>query len=183
MKFFILIFVCFFFSVGLTIAQNQYSRDFELLNYLACTVEENALVNSKLISWKNSGYNSFSKISPINFNFGRNQGEQKRLDFRSLLDQDQILKINEVLESELPLEIDSEMLLCSAKLNYAKGFVPKKTIHSYSYPIVMSGKDQELYGLILGSETFELNYELNLKLYIKREDSWDLVYEELLAFS
>jgi hypothetical protein len=183
MKFTILVFVCFFFSVDLTKAQNQYSRDIELLNYLVCTVEENALVDSRLISWKSLGYNSFSKINPINFNFGRNQGNEKRLDFRSLLHQDQILKINEMLESELPLEIDSEILFCNAKLNYAKGIVPKKTIYSYSYPMVINGKDQELYGLILGGETFELNYELKLKLYVKRKDSWELIYEELLGFS
>jgi hypothetical protein len=183
MKLTILVFLCFFFFEGITKAQNQYSRDIELLNYLACAIEENALVNSRLISWKNSGYKSFSKINPINFSFGRHQAGEERLDFRSLLDQDQILKINEVLESGLPLEIDSEMLLCSTKLNYAKGIVPKKTIYSYSYPIVIKGKDQELYGLVLVSETFELNSETKLKLYVKREDSWDLVYEELLAFS
>ena len=62
MKFTILVFVCFFFSVDLTKAQNQYSRDIELLNYLVCTVEENALVNSRLISWKNWGYDSYSDL-------------------------------------------------------------------------------------------------------------------------
>ena len=105
------------------------------------------------------------------------------MDFRSLLHQDQILKISEMLESELPLEIDSEILFCTAKLNYAKGIVPKKKIYSYSYPMVINGKDQELYGLLLGGETFELNYELKLELYVKRKDSWELIYEELLGFS
>ena len=79
MKFTILVFVCVFFSVDLTKAQNQYSRDIEMLNYLVCTVEENALVDSRLISWKRLGYNSFSKINPINFNLGRNQGDESLL--------------------------------------------------------------------------------------------------------
>ncbi len=108
---------------------------------------------------------------------------KKSFDLDSLLDENDRRKIEQKLKSNKHLLIDIKCLNCKDKLNKTKGFVPKKTIFSYSYPIISEGIDKEIYGIILESEVFEINYTLRLKVFKKQNESWDLVYQEDLAFS
>jgi len=99
------------------------------------------------------------------------------------LDEKDRRRIEHKLKSSSSLTINIDYFTCKDKLNKTKGFVPKKTIYSYSYPILLKGTNQELYGIILEQETFELNTEISLKVYVKRSGSWELVYEILKGFS
>lgn len=156
------------------------SQEYDLINYLACEVNDSALVDEKLLSWKDWGYNSLTELVIKHNNLGGRMGD---FDLDSLLDEDTRRRIEQILKSSSSLTINIDDLNCKDKLSKTKGFVPKKTIYSYSYLILMKGKDQDLYGIILEQETFEINNELKFKVFVKRSDSWELVYETLRAFS
>jgi hypothetical protein len=171
------------FLFGLLNVQQTYSvesHEYDLINYLACEVNDSALVDEKLISWKDWGYNSLTELITKHKNLGGSIGN---FDLDSLLDEDARRRIEQILKSSSSLTINVDYLNWNDKLNKAKGFLPKTKIYSYSYPILMKGSDQELYGIILEQETFEINNELKLKVFVKRSDSWELVYETLRAFS
>lgn len=141
---------------------------------------EYALVDERFLSWEESGFNSYSDL-PTKI---KNLSNSKRsFDLDNLLDQNDKRKIEQILKSSSSHLIGLDCLNCKDKLNNTKGFVPKKTIFSYSYPIISEGIDKEIYGIILESEVFEINYTLRLKIFKKQKDTWNLVYQEDLAFS
>lgn len=156
------------------------SNDYDLISYMACEKNDDALVNEHLLSWKNWGYNSYSDLPTKIKNSREGLGN---FDLDSLLDEKDRKRIEQILTSSGSLTLKSEALSCKVNLNKTKGFVPKKTIYTYSYPILLKGTNQELYGIILEQETFELNSEIWLKVYVKRSGSWELVYEILKGFS
>jgi hypothetical protein len=160
--------------------QSKFSDEFDLINYLACEKNDSALVDEQLLSWKNWGYDSYSDLPTKIKNLSNSKGN---FDLDSLLDEKDRKRIEQILTSSGSLTLKSEALSCKVNLNKTKGFVPKKTIYTYSYPILIKGTNQELYGNILEQETFELNSEIWLKIYVKRSGSWELVYEIQKGFS
>jgi hypothetical protein len=160
--------------------QKKYSKEYDLINFLACETNEYALVVERFLSWEESGFNSYSDLPTKIKNLSNNK---ESFDLESLLDQNDRRKIEQILKSTKHLLIDLECLKCKDKLNKTKDFVPKKTIFTYSYPIISEGIDKEIYGIILESEVFEINYTLRLKVFKKQNESWILVYQEDLAFS
>ncbi|MDO8968531.1 hypothetical protein [Algoriphagus sp.] len=166
--------------IGVTKTKKEYSKEYDLINYLACETNEYALVDERFLSWEDSGFNSYSDLPTKNKN---SVGGLGNFDLDSLLDEKDRRRIEHKLKSSSSLTINIDYLTCKDKLNKTKGFVPKKTIYSYSYPILLKGTNQELYGIILEQETFEINNELKIKVFLKRSDSWELVYESLIAFS
>lgn len=160
--------------------QSKYSKEYDLINYLACEINDFAIIDERFLSWKNWGYDSYSKLPTKIKKLSKDQGS---FDLDSLLDENNRRQIEQVLKSSSPLLIDLDCLDCKDKIIKTKGFVPKKTIYSYSYPILLKGTNQELYGIVLEQETFEINNELKLKVFVKRSDYWELVYESLIAFS
>ncbi len=164
---------------GFIETQSECSKKYDLINYLACEVNDSALVDEKLISWKDWGYNSYTELITKHKNLGGIGG----FDLDSPLNEDDRRQIEQILKSSSSLTINLDYINCKDKIINNKVFLPKKTIFSFSHPIIMKGSDQELYGIILEQETFEINNELKLKVFIKRSDSWELVYETLRAFS
>ena len=168
------------FLLGSFDTKMKCKEEYDLINYLACEVNDSALVDEKFLSWKDWGYNSLTDLITKHKNLGGRMGD---FDLDSLLGEDSRRRIEQILKSSLPLTINIDYLNCKDKLNKTKGFVPRETIYVYSYPILIKGRNKELYGIILEQKTFEINSELNLKVFLKRSDSWELVYETLRAFS
>jgi hypothetical protein len=166
--------------LGFIETQSKYSKEYDLINYLACEINDSALVDERLLLWKDWGYDSYPELITKYKNL---VGSSGNFDLDIHLNEEDRRRIEEIFKSSTPLLIDLDYLNCKDKLNKAKGFVPKKTIYSYSYPILIKGTDLELYGIVLEDVTFELNSELKLKVFVKRSGSWELVYETLRAFS
>jgi hypothetical protein len=165
---------------GLGETQCRYSSEYSLINYLACEINKNDLLEERLLSWKEWGFDSFSELPTKN----KDSKEGLRtFDLDSPLTQKDKESIEQVLKSNSTCTIKLDELSCSDKLIKKKGFVPRKTIYSYSYPIQIKGTNKELYGIVLEQKTFELNSEIKLKVFVRQLDSWDLVYEKLLAIS
>lgn len=160
--------------------QSKYSKEYDLINYLACEINDSALVEERFLSWEDWGYDSYSDL-PTKIKNSREGLRSFNLD--SLLDEKGRMRIEQIIESSSSLSVKIDCFSCKDKLIKTKGFVSKKTIYSYSYPILLKGTNQELYGIILEQETFELNSEIKLKVFVKLSDSWELVFEKLLAFS
>lgn len=156
------------------------SQLYEFMNYLVCEVNDDALVNEHFLDWKDWGFDSYSDLPTKNKDV---KGGFGNFNLDSLLDEKDKMRIEQILESNGSILVNRDCFNCKDKLIKTKGFVPKKTIYSYSYPILLIGTNQELYGIVLEQETFELNSEIKLKVFVKQSYSWELVFEKLLAFS
>lgn len=152
---------------GLIETQFESSKEYDLI----CEKDDYSLLDENFLSWKGSGYNSYKDINVINM----------KLDNQFYEDHKQ--QINEIINPISPLKVDPESINCRINLNKTIGFVPKKTIYSYSYPMLMMGEDQELYGVILERKSFEIDNEEWIKVFRMQQDTWELVYENLKAFS
>lgn len=163
------------FLNGGWVLREECPNEYDLINYLTCDLTYESL-GKDLISWRN---NSYESLNPIN--------SKSRLvesfDMNQIFNEDQRNKIDEFLNSNHPSKIDPDSINCNIEFEDVTEFVAKKVIFSYSYPIISEGTDKEIYGIILESEVFEINYTLRLKVFKKQNESWDLVYQEDLAFS
>lgn len=177
---FLKVFLASLLLISVPDTKKEYRNEYELINYLTCEINDFALVDERFLSWKNWGYDSYSDLPTKIKNSREGLGN---FDLDSLLDEKDRKRIEQILTSSGSLTLKSEALSCKVNLNKTKGFVPKKTIYTYSYPILLKGTNQELYGIILEQETFELNSEIWLKIYVKRSGSWELVYEIQKGFS
>ncbi len=160
--------------------KKECRNEYDLINYLVHEKKDSALVDERLLSWREYGYESFKKLNSKNYNLG---GQLEKFDLDGLFDEEQKQLIDEFLQSRYPGKVNLGSISFKNKIIKTKGSVPKKTIYSYSYPIVLKGIDEELYGIILERETFEVNNELKLKVFVKRSYSWELVLETLKEFS
>ncbi|SDA84580.1 hypothetical protein SAMN03080617_02726 [Algoriphagus alkaliphilus] len=156
------------------------TNEYDLINFLACETNEYVLVDERFLFWKDYGSDSYAKLPTKNIDSGKRMDS---FDLDSPLEENDRGKIEQVLNFSGPHSIHLDSLNCESKLNKTKDLVPKKTIYSYSCPILLKGIDHQLYGIILEQETFEINNELKLKVFVKRSDSWGLVYESLIALS
>ncbi|GMQ28890.1 hypothetical protein [Algoriphagus confluentis] len=166
--------------LGFGVMQCKNSSEYDLINYLSCGVNNNILIDEELLIWKDWGFDSYSDLPTKNIN---SRGGFQTFDLDSSLTQKDKEKIEHILASKATLIIEFDKLSCKEKLYKAQGFIPKKTIYSYSFPILLKGKNQEFYGIVLEQKTFELNSEIKLKVFVRQSDSWECVYEELLGFS
>lgn len=167
------------FLLGSLDTKNNCKEEYDLINFLACGVEDYALINEDFIPW-NPRYNSYETLNPKNKNFA---GQKEKYDLDEIFDENQRREIDNFLKSKHPTKVKSDSLDCKRELNKSKVPDYLKTIYSYSYPLISEGIDQELYGIILESVVFGPNYTLYLKIFKKHADSWDLVQEIELAFS
>ena len=94
------------------------SQEYDLINYLACEVNDSALVDEKLLSWKDWGYNSLTELVIKHKNLGGRMGD---FDLDSLLDEDTRRRIEQILKSSSSLTINIEDLNCKDKLSKTKG--------------------------------------------------------------
>lgn len=164
---------------GESMAKQPSTLEYDLISTVVCgfTFET---VNENLISWKeNPSFASYDRLNPKNLK----SKLPISFDLDEIFNQDQQKHLDEKLSSIQPSRINSDSLSCKIDLMNISGFVAKKVIFSYSYPIISEGINGETYGLILESEVFEINYTLRLKLFIKEKDTWSLVHAEALAFS
>ncbi|WP_111669306.1 hypothetical protein [Algoriphagus litoralis] len=164
-----------FFLTGGSVIQEKGPNEYDLINFLACNLTYESL-GKNLISWRN---NSYESLNPINSKSRLDES----FDMNQIFNEDQRNKIDEFLNSNHPSKMDADSINCKIEFEDATEFVAKKVIFSYSYPIISEGIDKEIYGIILESEVFEINYTLRLKVFKKQNESWDLVYQEDLAFS
>lgn len=167
------------FLLGSLDTKNEGKEEYDLINFLACEIEDYALINAEFIPW-NAEYDSFENLNPKNKNFA---GQIEKYDLDETFDENQRQEIDDFLKSKHPSKVKLHSLDCKRELNKSKVPDYLKTIYSYSYPLISEGIDQELYGIILESVVFGPNYTLYLKIFEKHEDSWDLVHEIELAFS
>lgn len=160
---------------GGSVIKEECSKEYDLINFLACNLTYESL-GKDLISWKNYSYEN---LNPIN--------SKSRLvesfDMNQIFNEDQRNKIDEFLNSNHPSKMNTDSIKCDIEFEDATEFVAKKIIFSYSYPIISEGINKEIYAIILESEVFEINYTLRLKVFKKQNESWNLVYQEDLAFS
>lgn len=167
--------------LGFLDSQNKTREEYNLINFLACGLNEDTLINKNFLRWGiHNFYFSYETLNPKNKNFA---GQKEKYDLDEIFDQNQRREIDEFFKSKHPSKVKSKLMKCKIELHKIKGFVPKKTIYSYSYPIISKGIDHELYGIIIESMSFEGNGSETLKVFKKRSDSWDLIYERLIAFS
>lgn len=167
------------FLLGSLNTKKESKEEYDLINFLACGIEDYAFINEDFIPW-NPQYDSYENLNPKNKNFA---GQKEKYDLDEIFDENQRQEIDDFLKSKHPAKVKSHSLDCKRELNKAK--VPEylKTIYSYSYPLISEGIDHKLYGIILESVIFGPNYTLYLKIFKKHADSWDLVHEIELAFS
>jgi hypothetical protein len=162
-----------------SMAKQSSSEEYDLISTIVCGFTFEA-VNEDLISWKKSpSYSSYDRINPKN----RKSRLSTNLDLDEIFNDNQRNKIDRLINLDHPLKINPDSIYCKIDLKKISGFVAKKVIFSYSYPIISEGINGETYGLILESEVFEINYTLRLKLFINQKDTWKLIYAEDLAFS
>lgn len=161
--------------------REDYSPEYDLIGFLICGLDDETL-NEEFIDWEPYGhYKSYESLNPKNSNFGPST---EIFDLDKIFDNNQRVKINNFFNVEKPSKIDLHLIECQINFNKIKGYVPKKKIYSYSYPIISEGIDQEVYGIILESTSFEVdNNEVKLKVYKKGCESWELVHQLLIAFS
>lgn len=167
------------FLFGSLDTKKECKAEYELINFLACGIEDYALINEDFIPW-NPRYNSYETLNPKNKNLA---GQKEKYDLDEIFDENQRQEINNFLKSKHPSRVKSDLLKCKRELNKSKVPDYVKTVYSYSYPLISKGIDHELYGILLESVVFGENYTLYLKIFKKHPDSWDLVHEIELAFS
>jgi len=46
--------------------QSKYSKEYDLINYLACEINDLAIIDERFLSWKNWGYDSYSELPTKN---------------------------------------------------------------------------------------------------------------------
>lgn len=161
--------------------KEDYSHEYDLISFLVCGLDDETL-NEDFIDWESYGANkSYESLNPKNSNYAN--GIEK-FDLDKIFNIKQRAKINDFFKVENPKKVDQHLLNCQINFNKIKGYVPKKKIYSYSYPIISEGIDHEVYGIIIERTSFEVdNDEVNLKVYRKESETWELVHELLIAFS
>jgi hypothetical protein len=167
------------FLFGSLDTPKECKEEYDLINFLACGIEDYAFINEDFIPW-NPEYDSYEALNPKNKNFA---GQKEKYDLDEIFDENQRQEIDDFLKSKHPSKVKSHSLKCKSELNKSKVPDYMETIYSYSYPIISEGIDNEIYGIILESVVFGPNYTLYLKIYKKHEDTWDLVQGIELAFS
>lgn len=165
------------FLLGFLDTQKECKEEYDLINYLACGLEDETL-NEDFLFWR-PRYDSYERINPKNFHFKY----EKEFDLDEIFDENQRRAIDDFLKSKQPSKLDLDSLKCKNKLNKTKGYVRGKTTFGYSYPIISKSFDNQLYGILLESKVFEINNTLKLKVFKKQSDSWNLIYEVTIAFS
>lgn len=166
--------------LGFLDSQKKTKEEYDLINFLACGIKEYALINEDFFPW-NPRYDSYEVLNQKNVKFLK--GKEK-FDLDGIFDENQSREIDDFLKSKQPSKVKTQSLKCKIELNKSKGLVKKKIIYSYSYPIISRGIDNDLYGIIIESTSLEGdNASVLLKVFKKRSDSWDSIYERLIAFS
>lgn len=161
--------------------KEDYSYEYDLISFLICGIDDETL-NEDFIDWElYRDFKSYESLNPKNSNYAN--GIEK-FDLDEIFNIKQRAKINDFFKVENPKKVDQHLLNCQINFNKIRGFVPKKKIYSYSYPIISEGIDHDVYGIILESTSFEVdNSEVTLKVYKKESEIWELVHELLIAFS
>lgn len=160
--------------------KEDYSQEYDLISFLVCGLDDETL-NEDFIDWEShTHFKSYQSLNPINSNYAN--GIEK-FDLDKIFNVKQRAKINDFFKAENPKKIDPHLLNCQINFNKIKGYVRKRKIYSYSFPIISEGIDHEVYGIILEETSFEVDVnELFLKVYKKKSETWELVHELLIAF-
>jgi hypothetical protein len=160
--------------------KEYYSQEYDLISFLICGLDDETL-NQEFIDWEsNTHFKSYESLNPKNVNYA---GGIEKFDLDKIFNIKQRAKINDFFKVENPRKVDQHLLKCQISFNKIKGYVPKKKIYSYSYPIISEGIDHEVYGIVLENTSFEVdNSELFLKVYKKESETWELVHQLLIAF-
>ena len=156
---------------GMTETQLESSKEYELINYLVCEKDDSVFIDERFISWNEVGYHSYNEINVINMKLDREFYEDHKQ------------QIDQIINPTIQQKVEPDFIKCKVNLNRTISFSPKKTIYSYSYPMLMRGEDQKLYGVIIERRTFEIDNYSKIKVFKKLKDSWELVYENLISFS
>jgi hypothetical protein len=169
-----------FFLLGFINIQRDCTKEYDLINHLACELSAYDPINQDFINWGTyNSINSYESLNPKNRGFLSGNG---KIDLDEIFDENQRLSIDAFLKSKHPSKISSDSLNCKFELRKNKEYVRGLTTYSYSYPIISEGIDLALYGIIIESKSFEVdNNTITLKVFRKSSDSWKLVHELLLG--
>ncbi len=154
--------------------KHEILSPYNLLNYLICEEENESLYVNFL-----DNFESYEIMNRKNLNYIE---KENKIDLDEIFSERQRISIDEKLKGKQPLEIDLDSLSCKVDLNNTIMSL-EKYVYSYSYPVVSNGKCGNIYGVVLVQEAFWENSTLKYKVYKKVQNLWELVYEELLAFS
>lgn len=83
--------------------KKECRNEYDLINYLVHEKKDSALVDERLLSWREYGYESFKKLNSKNYNLG---GQLEKFDLDGLFDEEQKQLIDEFLQSRYPGKVN-----------------------------------------------------------------------------